>query len=61
MGTAPRPDPYYWAVDLLQAEGASVRLVNPSGLHWEGRRVKNDYRDCKDLIERMRLHKLPEA
>ncbi len=52
---------WYWAVDVLQAEGAQVRLVNPSGLCWEDRRVKNDYRDCKDLIERMRLHKLPEA
>ena len=50
---------YYWAVDLLRAEGAQIRLVNPSGLHWEGRRVKNDYRDCKDLPERMRLHSCP--
>ncbi len=52
---------WYWAVDLLEAQGAQVRLVNPSGLAWEGRRVKNDYRDCKDLITRMRLNKLPEA
>jgi transposase len=52
---------WYWAVDALEAMGAEVRLVNPSGLEWENRRVKNDYRDCKDLITRMRLHKLPEA
>ncbi|HEX2063565.1 MAG TPA: transposase [Acidimicrobiales bacterium] len=52
---------WYWAVDLLEAEGANVHLVNPSGLAWEHRRVKNDYRDCKDLLERLRLHKLPEA
>ena len=52
---------WYWAVDLLEAQGAEVRLVNPSGLVWEDRRVKNDYRDCKDLITRMRLNKLPEA
>lgn len=35
--------------------------MNPSGLNWEDRRVKNDYRDCCDLLDRMRLHKLPEA
>ncbi len=52
---------WYWAVDVLQAEGARVHLVNPSGLQWGDRRVKNDYRDCRELIDRMRLHKLPEA
>ena len=52
---------WYWAVDVLQELGAEVHLVNPSGLAWADRRVKNDYRDCCDLIERMRLHKLPEA
>ncbi len=52
---------WYWAVDVLQADGARVHLVNPSGLAWGDRRVKNDYRDCRELIDRMRLHKLPEA
>ena len=52
---------WYWAVDVLQAEGANVHLVNPNGLNWEDRRVKNDYRDCKDLLERMHLGRLPEA
>ena len=54
---------WYWAVDVLQELGATVHLVNPSGLgqSWEGRRVKNDYRDCRELIDRMRLGKLPEA
>jgi transposase len=54
---------WYWAVDVLQDLGAAVHLVNPSGLgqSWEGRRVKNDYRDCRELLDRMRLHKLPEA
>lgn len=54
---------WYWAVDVLQELGATVRLVNPSGLgdSWNQRRVKNDYRDCRELIDRMRLHKLPEA
>jgi transposase len=52
---------WYWAVDVLQDAGANVHLVHPSGLNWEERRVKNDYRDCRELIDRMRLHKLPEA
>ena len=52
---------WYWAVDLLKADGANVHLVHPSGLNWEGRRVKNDYRDCKELLDRLQLHKLPEA
>jgi transposase len=54
---------WYWAVDVLQELGATVRLVNPSGLgeSWNERRVKNDYLDCRELIDRMRLHKLPEA
>jgi transposase len=52
---------WYWAVDILQELGANVHLVNPSGLAWENRRVKNDYRDCCDLLDRMRLGKLPEA
>lgn len=52
---------WYWAVDQLQDEGAHVHLVNPSGLAWGDRRVKNDYRDCKDLLDRMRLNRLPEA
>jgi transposase len=54
---------WYWAVDVLEELGATVHLVNPSGLgqSWEGRRVKNDYKDCRELIDRMRLNKLPEA
>jgi hypothetical protein len=38
-----------------------VHLVHPFGLDWGDRRVKNDYRDCHDLLTRMRLGKLPEA
>jgi transposase len=52
---------WYWAVDTLRAEGAQVRLVNPSRLYWEDRRVKNDYKDCQELLDRMRLNRLPEA
>jgi transposase len=36
---------WYWAADLLQADGANVHLVHPLGLHWDARRVKNDERD----------------
>lgn len=52
---------WYWAVDALQAEGANVHLVHPFGLDWGDRRVKNDYRDCQDLLTMLRLGKLPEA
>lgn len=52
---------WYWAVDALQAEGANVHLVHPKGLNWEDRRVKNDYRDCCEMLDRMRANRLPEA
>ena len=52
---------WYWAVDTLQAAGANVHLVHPSGLHWGERRVKNDYKDCQALLTLLRLGKLPEA
>ncbi|MHB1613665.1 MAG: hypothetical protein ACYCYA_04975 [Actinomycetes bacterium] len=31
---------WYWAADLLQADGATVHLVHALGLHWNSRRVK---------------------
>jgi transposase len=52
---------WYWAVDTLRTEGARVHLVNPSKLYWEDRRVKNDYKDCQELLDRIRLNRLPEA
>jgi transposase len=52
---------WYWAVDVLTELGADVHLVHPSGLMWDSRRVKNDYRDCRELLDRLRLGKLPEA
>jgi transposase len=52
---------WYWAVDVLEELGADVHLVHPSGLNWDSRRVKNDYRDCRELLDRLRLGKLPEA
>ncbi|MBA2640022.1 MAG: transposase [Nocardioidaceae bacterium] len=53
---------WYWAVDALQAAGANVHLVAPSKLTaFEGRRVKNDQRDCQVLGDLMRAKMLPEA
>jgi transposase len=52
---------WYWAVDLLQALDCNVHLANPSGLNWGQRRVKNDERDATDLIDLLRIGRLPEA
>jgi Transposase len=52
---------WYWIVDWLQQQGATVHLANPSGLNWGTRRVKNDERDAIDLIDMLRLGRLPEA
>jgi transposase len=40
---------WYWAADLLEAEGAHVHLVHPLGLHWDSRRVKSDVLDATEL------------
>ena len=52
---------WYWAADLLQAEGARVHLVHPLGLHWDSRRVKNDVKDATELANRLRRNDVPEA
>jgi transposase len=52
---------WYWAADLLAAEGARVHLVHPLGLHWDSRRVKNDVKDATELANRLRRSDLPEA
>jgi transposase len=52
---------WYWVVDWWQAQGAVVHLANPSGLNWGTRRVKNDERDAIDLVDMLRLGRLPEA
>src|SRR5881275_1146276 len=50
---------WYWAVDALQAAGASVHLAHPLGVKgFTYRRVKNDVRDASDLL---RMNRLPEA
>ena len=52
---------WYWAADVLQAEGANVHLAQPLGNNWGHRRVKNDERDATDLIDLLRLGRLAEA
>ena len=52
---------WYWIVDWLREQGATVHLANPSALNWGTRRVKNDERDAIDLIDVLRLGRLPEA
>ena len=53
---------WYWAVDALQAAGASVHLAHPLGVKaFEYRRVKNDLRDAIDLADLLRMGRLPEA
>jgi transposase len=52
---------WYWAVDLLRANGARVHLAHPLGNNWGNRRVKNDERDATDLADLLRLNRLAEA
>jgi transposase len=53
---------WYWAVDALQAGGASVHLAHPLGVKaFQYRRVKNDVRDATDLADLLRMGRLPEA
>lgn len=53
---------WYWAVDALEAAGVNVHLAAPSKLSaFEGRRVKNDQRDCEVLGDLLRSNMLPEA
>ena len=52
---------WYWAVDLLQAEGYRVHLAHPAGNDWGKRRVKNAERDARDLAGLYRLGRLAEA
>src|SRR6202790_2206396 len=53
---------WYWAVDVLQAAGATVHLAHPLGVKgFRYRRVKNDVRDAGDLADLLRMNRLPEA
>jgi hypothetical protein len=53
---------WYWAVDALCDAGLDVHLVAPSKVGaFDGRRVKNDQRDCQLLGDLLRAGMLPEA
>ncbi len=52
---------WYWAVDVLQEIGATVHLAHPLGLNWGHRRHKDDVADATDLVDMLRLGRLPEA
>jgi transposase len=53
---------WYWAVDVLQEAGAQVHLAHPLGVKgFAHRRVKNDERDAADLVDLLRMGRLPEA
>lgn len=53
---------WYWAADVLSAEGAEVHLAHPLGVKgFAYRRVKNDARDAADLADLLRMGRLPEA
>lgn len=53
---------WYWAVDVLEATGATVHLAHPLGVKgWSYRRVKNDTVDASGLADLLRMNRLPEA
>lgn len=52
---------WYWAADVLAANGANVHLAHPLGNNWGHRRVKNDERDATDLADLLRLGRLAEG
>src|SRR5947209_554183 len=52
---------WYWAADVLEANGANVHLAHPLGNNWGHRRVKNDERDATDLVDLLRMGRLAEG
>jgi transposase len=53
---------WYWAADVLTEAGARVHLAHPLGVKaFAYRRVKNDERDAADLVDLLRMGRLPEA
>jgi transposase len=53
---------WYWAADVLAAEGARVHLAHPLGVKaFEYRRVKNDVLDAVDLADLLRMGRLPQG
>jgi transposase len=53
---------WYWAADLLEANGARVHLAHPLGMAMlRHRRVKNDRKDATHLADVMRMGRLAES
>ena len=53
---------WYWAVDVLEASGAHVRLAHPLAIKaYAHRRVKNDSIDARTLADLARMNRVPEA
>ena len=52
---------WYWIVDLVAGAGRDGASGEPVGVELGQRRVKNDERDATDLIDMLRLGRLPEA
>jgi transposase len=53
---------WYWAADVLEANGATVHLAHPLGVKaFSYQRVKKDVSDAKALADLPRLKRLPEA
>lgn len=53
---------WYWAADVLQAQGATVHLAHPLGVKaFTYQRVKKDESDAAHLSDLLRMNRLPEA
>ncbi len=53
---------WYWASDVLEANGAHVHLAHPLGVKaFSYQRVKNDHGDARLLCDLLRLNRLPES
>jgi transposase len=53
---------WYWAADVLKANGVAVHLAHPLGVAmFTHQRVKNDHRDATNLADLLRMGRLPES
>jgi transposase len=53
---------WYWAADVLQANGASVHLAHPLGIKaFTHQRVKKDPTDARHLVDLLRTNCLPQS
>lgn len=53
---------WYWAADVLEANGARVRLAHPLGIKaFNHQRVKKDPSDARHLADLLRMNCLPQS